>query len=269
MSTQQPLRHPLEALEEAARVARLVVAVDFDGTLAPFVPDPDDARAAEGSMETLRELASFPNTTVVLVSGRHRESLARVSGVPADSAAWGIELIGSHGEEWESGAKPLDETESLLYERVLRGMEEIAADVPGAGLEIKPTAIVLHVRRVSDPTDAAEALQLVVDGPGTLPGAHVTLGKAVAEVTVRPASKGSALEQLRARDKADSVVFFGDDVTDETGFAVLGQAAGGSRADVAVKVGEGDTLARYRVPDIAEVVRCLEILRDNRRPTAQ
>lgn len=261
------MRHPREALEEAAHVAHLVVAVDFDGTLADFVPDPADARPVDGAIEVLRELAALPHTTVALVSGRQRSGLAQVSGVPEDSAQTGIELIGSHGAEWESGAEPLDASETLLYDHVLRAMEDIVADVPGAGLEIKPTAVVMHVRRVVDATDAAEAVRLVVEGPGALPGSVVTLGKMVVEVAVREASKGSALEQLRARDAADAVVFFGDDVTDETGFAVLGQQAGSTRADVAIKVGEGETLARYRVPDSAEVVRCLRILRDN-RPTA-
>lgn len=262
------LPRPDAALRSAAQVPRLVVACDFDGTLAPFVLDPAEARPIPGAIEELRALAACPNTTVALLSGRHRAGLQAVSGVPDAATEWGIELIGSHGAEWESGAAPLDTTEATLYAQVEARMREIAADLPEAGLEIKPTAVVLHVRRVSDQQLAETALRRAMNLPESLPGAIVTSGKAVVEVAVRRASKGAAIEQLRTREDADAVVFFGDDVTDETGFAVLGIGPADAH-DVGVKVGEGETAAGYRIADIPAMLGCLQILRRAREAAAR
>lgn len=254
---------PDDALRTVAEVPKLVVACDFDGTLAPFVLDPADARPIPGSVEELRALAACPDTTVALLSGRHRAGLQAVSGVPDATAEWGIELIGSHGAEWESGAAPLDAAEAELYAQVEARMRQIAADVPEAGLEIKPTAVVLHVRRVADQDVAETALRRAAAEPGGLPGAIVTAGKAVVEVAVRKASKGAAIEQLRLREAADAVVFFGDDVTDETGFAVLGIGPDCGN-DVGVKIGPGETDAGYRIADIPAMLGCLQTLRTAR-----
>jgi trehalose 6-phosphate phosphatase len=75
-------------------------------------------------------------------------------------------------------------------------------------------------------------------------------GKQVLELSVASRNKGDAIHDL-ARDM-DGVLFIGDDTTDETVFETLGDT------DVGVKVGDGDTSARYRVPGVAEVVDLLE-----------
>jgi trehalose 6-phosphate phosphatase len=83
---------------------------------------------------------------------------------------------------------------------------------------------------------------------------HLTDGKEIVELAVVTTHKGTAVTALRDESDADAVLFIGDDVTDENAFAVLRDQ------DVGIKVGPGETLARYRVPDPPAVVQVLELL---------
>lgn len=243
-----------EALRRAAVAPALVVACDYDGTLAPFVDDPASAVPAPGGVEVLTRLADMPRTTVALLSGRNRAALAEVSGTAAP-----VILVGSHGSEWEGGFEtPLDDDEDELLARLHTELGEIADRTPGAHVESKPTAAVLHVRPVSDPARRDRAMAEAMSGPATLDGTHVTQGKNVVEIAVREASKGAAIERLVAESGADIAMFIGDDVTDERGFARL------RPGDVGIKVGDGETIADHRVADIPAVIRLLGTLADLR-----
>lgn len=244
----------LAALTRVAGAPRLLVVSDFDGTLAPFVTDPSEARAIEGGAEALSALAELPDTWAALVSGRAIGVLAEVSGAPAR-----VELVGSHGAEFTVGMPPLDDSEQDLLTRVRTAAEQIVAGTPGALVEQKPTAAVVHVRAVEDGELAASLLERALSGPGELPGVHVTEGKSVVEMAVREAGKGRAIEILADRHAVDATVFIGDDVTDEHGFAVLGPE------DLSIKVGPGDTLASHRADDIPAVLETLETLHRLRR----
>ncbi len=113
-------------------------------------------------------------------------------------------------------------------------MQDIVAAHPGTVPEKKPAGVVLHTRLAEDPVAAAavEEAHRQLDG---LDGAYVSEGKRVLEISVVRADKGEGLRQLQDVSGATAVVFAGDDVTDEHGFAVLGPS------DVGVKVGPGPT----------------------------
>jgi trehalose 6-phosphate phosphatase len=125
-------------------------------------------------------------------------------------------------------------------------------------LEGKPAGIVVHVRG-ADPAVGERVLDAVRSGPARLPGVTATEGKAVLEMAVVQVSKGSAIDTLRERLGADAVLFVGDDVTDETAFARL------RPGDVGIKVGDGETAARYRVGTPDDVTLVLEQLLAARR----
>ncbi|MEH6820274.1 MAG: trehalose-phosphatase [Dietzia psychralcaliphila] len=243
-----------EALRRAAETPTLVIACDYDGTLAPFVDDPTLAVPAPGAIDALERLAGLPRTTVALLSGRNRAALAQVSGVVAP-----VVLVGSHGSEWEGGFDtPLDDDELARLARVGSELEEIVSRTPGAHVEPKPTAAVLHVRPVEDPALRQKAMAEAMAGPAALDGVFVTEGKNVVEIAVREASKGAAIEKLVEQTGAEIAIFIGDDVTDERGFARLRDG------DVGIKVGDGQTLAAYRVADIPAVVGLLSQLAELR-----
>ncbi|WP_233422436.1 trehalose-phosphatase [Curtobacterium oceanosedimentum] len=229
------------ALETLAAAPRLLVALDFDGTLAPFADDPAQVGALPGSWAAVLTLQRARDTEVVLVSGRPLEGLARVSHAPE-----GMALVGSHGVEWRVDGHDeaaLDEDERARVDRVGAALDEVGARFPGVVVEHKPAGHGLHTRRVGAEVAAeanAAASRAAHDAD---PDVLERGGKDIVEFAVRHVTKGDAIDRLRELRGADAVFFAGDDVTDEDAFRVLRDG------DVGVKVGEGDTLAAHRVAD--------------------
>ncbi|ARJ05952.1 hypothetical protein GCM10010988_11110 [Cnuibacter physcomitrellae] len=236
------------ALERLAATERLLIALDFDGTLSPIVPRPEEARALPEADEALQALVAAPDTTVVLVSGRSMASLEHVSGSPAH-----VLLVGSHGAEVkdDDGVHvELDDDERGRREALHRALESAVADHDGVWVEGKPAGFAVHTRRASDEAASAAraAARSAVEG---IDGLTEREGKGVLEFAVKATSKGDSLRTLRESTGATGVLFAGDDVTDEDGFAVLGEG------DLGLKVGPGETAAAYRVDDPAAVAGLL------------
>lgn len=254
-----PLPVPLrQAISELARTARLLVTVDYDGTLAPIVADPACARPLPEAIKPLLGLAALPDTTVALVSGRARGDLARLSGLPGD-----VQLVGSHGaEHGPNFATELDEQAARLHARLLAELQRITDNRAGVHLEVKPASVAVHVRQATAQVGDA-VLRQVERGPSRWDGVHVMHGKAVVELAVVHADKGAALEVLRRQTEATGVVFLGDDVTDERVFGRLWDT------DIGIKVGPGDTAAEYRVADPHAVAGVLCELLTQRRATGR
>jgi trehalose 6-phosphate phosphatase len=229
-------------------LTRLLVASDYDGVLAPIVPDPALAYPQPAAVAALRELARLPGTTVALVSGRPRRELARLSGL-----AGAVRLVGGHGSELADEVE-LTGAQAALHRRLAGALRELVDRYPGVWLETKPTSLVVHTRPASAEV-GHRAREAALAGPGRWAGVHPTTGKEVVELAVTDADKGTAVVALRERASADGVLFVGDDVTDENAFAVLD-----SERDVGVKVGPGATRAGYRVPDPETATRLLELL---------
>ncbi|WP_029116768.1 trehalose-phosphatase [Mycobacterium sp. URHB0044] len=240
----------VRALDGAASTARLLVASDFDGTLAPIVSNPADARPLPHAADALLALAELPSTSVALVSGRALATLRELSSMPS-----AVNLIGSHGAEFDSGfAHPIDRD---LLDRITADLTAIASSRPGVTVEPKPASVALHVRNASE-ADGADALDAARAAAREW-DAELTEGKAVVEFAVISTDKGEAIDIVRERDDATAVVYFGDDVTDEKAFRRMRDG------DVAVKVGPGDTLAGYRVESPEDVASALEYLLAQRR----
>jgi trehalose 6-phosphate phosphatase len=240
----------VRALDDAAATLQLFVASDFDGTLAPIVSNPADARPLPGAADSLIALAALPSTTVALVSGRALSTLRELSAMPPS-----VHLVGSHGAEFDTGfAHDIDQE---LLDRIIAELTEIAANRPGVTVEPKLASVALHVRNASaddgaDALDEARAAARAWD-------AEVTAGKAVLEFAVISTDKGEAIDVIRDRVAATAVVFFGDDVTDEKAFRRM------RPSDVGVKVGPGDTLAAHRVESPEDVADALAYLLARRR----
>ena len=241
------------ALTAVAQVPQLLVTCDYDGTLAPIVANPEDARPLPAAADALCALAELPATTAALISGRALADLARLSDMPD-----AVHLVGSHGSEFDTGfVHPIDADAKALLADITATLGGIAAQFPGAAIEVKPASVALHVRN-AEPADADAALAQAHTAALSW-DAQVTAGKAVLEFAVIHTDKGHALDILRDRYGASAVVFIGDDVTDEKAFRRMRDA------DVGVKVGPGDTLASYRVDAPEDVTTVLNHLLRARR----
>jgi trehalose-phosphatase len=240
------------ASRRAAGADALVVAVDYDGTLARIVPDPADAVLVTGAAAALAALAAAPGTAAGVVTGR---SLADVQ---ARVALPGLFYAGNHGGELAWGARTVNAAaDPILAPRVV-ALDQVAAALrplvgaePGALLEEKGLSLALHYRGVAAGRQASfvAAVARVLDR-STAP---VERGQGKGVIEVRPVGvpgKAEALATL-ARWAADRfgrapfLVYLGDDLNDEPALAGA-RAAGG----LAVAVGErASEAATHRLAD--------------------
>lgn len=243
------------------RLGHILIALDFDGTIAPLVPHPDDAALLPHARPVLLALAERDDTEIALISGRSLEDLIE------RIAIGDVYYAGNHGIEIQG--PDLHETVNAALElqpRVQRCFEALHAsigEIKGVYLEDKHLSLSVHYRMVEDESEQQRvqaAVQQVFDAHKE--GLRLTTGKRVLEV--RPDidwHKGKALQFIvqqieNVRGAEMLQIFIGDDKTDEDGFAALPNNGAG------VLVGAADTRTAatcyVRSPD--EVVQLLERL---------
>lgn len=230
----------------------LLVATDYDGTLAPLVSRPEQARPQREALVALRALAQLPQTHVAVISGRALNDLAQQLG-----EVDGVHLVGSHGSEFEpDAADRLSAEQVALLDAALTAAQRVAEQHPGALIEPKPAGLAFHYRQMPE-ADAQVAVAALLEAAGRA-GVYIRHGKKVVELSVVETNKGHALERLRQRVGPSAVLFVGDDATDEDAFRTL------SGPDVSVKVGAGATVAEHRLADSQAVTRLLVCLAEQR-----
>jgi trehalose-phosphatase len=243
------------AVRRIARTPHLLVACDYDGTLAPLVDDPTHATPLPEAAAAIRSLAALPQTTVAVISGRSLRDLAALSRLPSE-----VHLVGSHGTEFDVGfVERIDPEATELRTRLGRAIFAIVRGKRGIRLEQKPASVAVHLRGV-DGEVAAGVIEAIRTGPATWPGIHVTTGAYVIELSVFATNKGAAVDALRTQQSASAVIFLGADVTDENAFANL------QGPDIGVRIGHAEqTQAGYCVDDSDTGVRVLALLTECRR----
>lgn len=230
-------------IQSLAHAAPLLVAMDFDGTMAPFTNDPMATRAEAGTIDALKGLAQLPETTVMIVSGRNLVQLREVSELSAGTES-GIRLVGSHGAEpADRDLAPLSAAQQDLYSRLDAAAESAASLHPGLWVEHKPLSVGLHSRTCENKDVADQANASFLSSASALEGVHITQGKAVIEVAVDSTSKGDYVDSYRTQHHIPTVVFAGDDTTDESVMRILHT----QDSDIGIKVGAGKSHANRRL----------------------
>src|SRR5271166_2468099 len=229
--------HRCEVEARVAAASSLVFYLDFDGTLAPIVDDPELARMTLVMRTVLEELSKQEGVLVCVVSGR---SLADIKSRVGLS---GLVYSGNHGLEIESESLRFVHPEAgcgrAAIEDLNRRVAGLPLLIPGVQLEPKGLSTTIHFRR-ADPT-ARDQVETIVRS--LVPADHldlmVTEGKMNYEVRPRlDWNKGSAVRWIheRIKDRAALAFVIGDDRTDEDTFLSLADA-------IAIQLGPGDSTA--------------------------
>jgi trehalose 6-phosphate phosphatase len=186
--------------------SRVLLAFDFDGTLAPIVPERSAARMRRRTLRLLFELCRLYPCAVI--SGRPpHDLLKRLEGLPVRH------VVGNHGLDAASA------TSSLAWEvaGIRDVLERALADVEGVSIEDKTYALAIHYRRAPDRRRARRAIEGAL---AEVVGAFkISSGKLVFDVVgAETPHKGAALERLSAAEGTEAAIYVGDDVTDEDVF---------------------------------------------------
>lgn len=227
---------------------RCALFLDVDGTLLDFAPHPDAIRVPDGLHEVLMALHRRLDGAVALVSGRP------VEGLDALFHPLQLPAAGLHGLELRSGE---DGTRAPPRPDALAGVLDrartFAAQRPGTVVEDKGSAVALHWRAA--PEHAGEMQALAREVLEQLPGYRLQHGNHVAELRPDGADKGDAIAALAAEPpfRGRTLVFAGDDLTDEHGFELVNERGGTS-----VLVGDRTpSAARHALRDTAAVLEWL------------
>ena len=254
-TTEESPDHHQHALVPMTRLAGrpLLLMLDVDGTLAPIVRDPALARVPDDTRRTIAALASRSDVVVALVSGRSAHDARRVVGVD------GVWTVGNHGAEVLSpvGTMTVDPTVSRYAAQMSQAAAALAPAVDavaGAILENKTWTLSVHYRNAD--ASVVPQLRRAVEGIAGQHHLRMTDGKKLFEI--RPpvrVDKGTAVarlaSQLGAHGPEASLLFAGDDVTDEDAFRLL-------RAEYphAVTIHVGDdmtTSAEFTMPRLEDL----------------
>jgi trehalose 6-phosphate phosphatase len=231
--------------------SNVLLAFDYDGTLAPLVAAPHRARMRVSTRRRLiRASKLYP---CVVISGRAQgDALGRLRGIEVRR------VVGNHG------AEPSREAEAIRR-RVRRWLPVLTTYLSlrqGVFVEDKGFSVAVHYRQARQRVAARRAILKVAQ---SLPDVRVIGGKLVVNLLVPDAPhKGLALERERARFACDTVVYVGDDETDEDVF----QLDRPGRL-LSIRVGQKrSSAASYYIRNQAEIDRLLETfiaLRGDRR----
>ncbi len=224
-------------------LSNVLLALDYDGTLAPIAPAPRDARMRA---ETRRRLATVARLyPCVVISGRALDDLSRrLEGIPL----W--YLFGNHGLEPAAAKAPHTEA---VHEWVQRLRAAFPADL-GVTVEDKTHTLTIHYRHAPDRDRALAAIDKALDA---IPEARALGGsEAVSVLPANGADKGVALQQARHQFACDTAIYVGDDDTDETAFG-----SDGTSRLLAIRIGAARTShARYHLRSQSEMDDLLQAL---------
>jgi alpha,alpha-trehalase len=236
---------------------RLVVFLDYDGTLTPIVARPDLAVLSDAMRAVLQGLAEV--ATVGIISGRDRADVAGRVGLD------GLVYAGSHGFDIAGPAgHKLAHSEGDAWQGELadtaQELEDALAGIDGSLVERKAYGVAVHYRQVAE-AEVAAVGRIVEAAHERHPALTKTLGKKVYEFRPGiPWDKGKAvqwlLHALGLSEDSALALYLGDDVTDEDAFAALADTGIG----ILVGEGYGATRAHYHLPDIDAVQRFLDQL---------
>ncbi|WP_017538660.1 MULTISPECIES: trehalose-phosphatase [Nocardiopsis] len=234
----------------AERPSAALLAFDFDGTLAPIVPDPRDARPHPRALAALRALAPRAGG-VAVVTGRPAATAVEYGGL---DALPGAVVLGHYGlERWEGGR--------LTSPGEVRGLDEARAGVPallaelgplaeGVHVEDKGKALAVHTRRAARPDAALEALREPLRLLAERAGLAVEPGRMVIELRPPGMDKGAALTALVEERRPGALLFAGDDLGDLPAFAAVRSLRGRGVAGVAVCSGSAEQTALAEQADL-------------------
>jgi trehalose 6-phosphate synthase/phosphatase len=237
--------------QEYHNSTKRLIILDYDGTLSPFHPRPEDAYPTREILETLQELSNDPHNKVVISSGRDHHTLEQWLG------NLNIGLAAEHGAFYKSDGKWHKNSMQKKWDpEILTILNQFVEKTPRSALEVKETALVWHYRKVDGWLASMRVQQLIeaLVTPCTRDHLQIMKGNKIIEVKHPDFTKGSEVNRLLNEDNYDFVMAMGDDVTDEDMFFAL------PNNSTTIKIGTFSEYAKYNLLNQTETLPFLKKL---------
>ena len=254
-------RLPATISRRLQRARKMILLLDFDGTLAPLAATPFTAFLPPATALLLQELQANPKVQIAIISGRDRQFLQRIFTERNIhlGAEHGVFCLPPHGEQWQILATG---PQKEWYPAALRVVTDFERRVPNSFVEQKEYSIAWHYR--NSPADfaryQARKLSLELEKMMSNHPTVVASGKKIVEIKDISANKGAYVRWLLAEEQVtatDVIIALGDDATDEDMFKALLDNKNG----ITIKVGAEDTAAKYRLLQQSAVHEFLQAIK--------
>lgn len=230
-----------------------LLLLDYDGTLTDYVPTPDRAVPSERLLNLLLKLSGNENTRVVIITGRGYLDIDKLIGFLP------IDIIAEHGamikknSEW----KKYINDDGLWKNKILPLLNKCTSECTDSFIEEKYFSLAWHYRNTEFEKGYTQSRELIrILEKENYSDLRIIDGNKVVEIMPGQSGKGKATQSLLDRDNYDYILSIGDDKTDEDMFEVLLHNTNA----VTIKVGDGNTFAKYKLDSVNDVITLLERL---------
>ncbi len=225
-----------------------LIAIDFDGTLAPIVERPEDALPAAGARDVLIVLAERLGG-VAIISGRSAAEVVALAGV-ADVRA--LRVLGHYGlQQWSAGSLATPPPTPGVTQAKRRLPDLLTNVDPGVAVEDKGLSVAVHTRRAAEPAAELERLAPILIRLAEETGLEAVPGRYVIELRPTGVDKGTALRQLISDTAASTVIYLGDDLGDLPAYDVVDELTAAGTV-IGLTVACGDPADGDAPPEVAE-----------------
>lgn len=217
--------------------------LDIDGTLAPFQINPEHSFIPQTTLDVIKKITKL-NIPVIAITGRDVDTASKLLH-PIE-----VPIAGLHGLDiyFDSRNYIRPDLSSINFKNLKKDITKNCDKYPELLIEDKGYSIALHYRK--NPNLENNAINIMQRINLNYPQLKINRGKFVVELIPNQADKGRAIETILNHLDLPAVlpIFIGDDLTDESGFTYINQQSG-----LSIKVGPGETQAKYRLKDIDNV----------------
>ncbi len=222
-------------------IERYAIFLDLDGTLAELVAHPDSVQVDRSTLSLLETLSEKVGGALAMVSGREIAVVDRLLRPLV------LPVAGVHGLERRDASGIIHSRDTADISSIIFGLEKATGDEVGVVIERKPGTIALHYRL--RPDLERRCREIVHDVVGKRPDLRLLHGKMVYEIMPRSSDKGGVIQAFLSESPflGRRPIFAGDDITDEAGFSVVN-----ARSGISIKIGGGESVARFRAHDVRQ-----------------
>jgi trehalose 6-phosphate synthase/phosphatase len=241
-------------IEKYNKATDKLVLLDYDGTLVNYELIPDNARLPEHLADILIQLIDKPQTKVFIISGRSHKDIDKLLGrLP-------ISIIADHGAMVkENGVWENQIIDKCLWKKTIYPLlDQITLTCPKSFIEEKLFSLAWHYRNTESQSGYTHSRELIsiLENIIDLYELKILDGNKVVEIMAKNIGKGKAVKKFFNPDEYDFILSIGDDATDEEMFEFFLKNTNA----FTVKVGDGYTLAKYKLDSVKDVVMLLKQL---------
>lgn len=239
-------------LEKYKQAKNRLILLDYDGTLVDFTPVPEDAVPSIELKDILLRISSTPNTKLIIISGRNQKDIEKFVGkLP-------IDIIAEHGAMLKKNGQWIKQNIDISewQEPVLAVLNATAASCSGSFVEEKTFSLAWHYRNAETGYAQSRKLIRILEKMNLSYKFKILDGNKVVEIKSHEIGKGKAAKDIIEKDNYDFILSVGDDQTDEEMFEFFLNYTDA----ITIKVGEGNTKAKYRIEYVNNVIGLLNRL---------